>query len=165
MVSVFLLYVLTKYSYKHVQMAVKNCFIRGSVVRYVTLPAEHVDTQLLEDATRRGTFFALNWRFNHFEGQCSYHFVLSRGGKPGQAVIDPVSDIDVILCTLYWNLSGPLDGFATSPLNACAHYWKISTTSHLLNVLKCSNHFFGTLNSSKSKATCAKARVLSDRSS
>jgi hypothetical protein len=37
-------------------MAVKNCFIRGSVVRYVQLPAEHVDTQLLEDATRRGTF-------------------------------------------------------------------------------------------------------------
>ncbi|KAK2463176.1 hypothetical protein APHAL10511_004831 [Amanita phalloides] len=35
------------------QMAVKNCFIRGSVVRYVQLPAEHVDTQLLEDATRR----------------------------------------------------------------------------------------------------------------
>ncbi|KAF5317042.1 hypothetical protein D9611_003948 [Ephemerocybe angulata] len=34
-------------------MAVKNCFIRGSVVRYVSLPAEHVDTQLLEDATRR----------------------------------------------------------------------------------------------------------------
>ncbi|KAF9024835.1 U6 snRNA-associated Sm-like protein LSm2 [Hymenopellis radicata] len=34
-------------------MAVKNCFIRGSVVRYVQLPAEHVDTQLLEDATRR----------------------------------------------------------------------------------------------------------------
>lgn len=37
-------------------MAVKNCFIRGSVVRYVQLPAEHVDTQLLEDATRRGMF-------------------------------------------------------------------------------------------------------------
>ncbi|PFH50895.1 hypothetical protein AMATHDRAFT_143796, partial [Amanita thiersii Skay4041] len=35
-------------------MAVKNCFIRGSVVRYVQLPGEHVDTQLLEDATRRG---------------------------------------------------------------------------------------------------------------
>lgn len=34
-------------------MAVKNCFIRGSVVRYVQLPAEHIDTQLLEDATRR----------------------------------------------------------------------------------------------------------------
>lgn len=45
------------------QMAVKNCFIRGSVVRYVQLPAEHVDTQLLEDATRRGganTFLFLN---------------------------------------------------------------------------------------------------------
>lgn len=35
-------------------MAVKNCFIRGSVVRYVQLPADAVDTQLLEDATRRG---------------------------------------------------------------------------------------------------------------
>lgn len=40
-------------------MAVKNCFIRGSVVRYVQLPPEHVDTQLLEDATRRGTSFML----------------------------------------------------------------------------------------------------------
>ena len=40
------------------QMAVKNCFIRGSVVRYVQLPAEHIDTQLLEDATRRGAFQA-----------------------------------------------------------------------------------------------------------
>jgi len=40
-------------------MAVKNCFIRGSVVRYVQLPAEHVDTQLLEDATRRGGFLLL----------------------------------------------------------------------------------------------------------
>jgi hypothetical protein len=45
------------------QMAVKNCFIRGSVVRYVQLPAEHVDTQLLEDATRRGEFpCAMNGR-------------------------------------------------------------------------------------------------------
>ena len=35
-------------------MAVKNCFIRGSVVRYVQLPASAMDTQLLEDATRRG---------------------------------------------------------------------------------------------------------------
>lgn len=35
-------------------MAVKNCFIRGSVVRYVQLPADQVDTNLLEDATRRG---------------------------------------------------------------------------------------------------------------
>jgi len=33
--------------------AVKNCFIRGSVVRYVQIPKEAVDTQLLEDATRR----------------------------------------------------------------------------------------------------------------
>ncbi|QRV79636.1 Sm-like protein LSM2 [Ceratobasidium sp. AG-Ba] len=34
-------------------MAVKNCFIRGSVIRYVQLPASGVDTQLLEDATRK----------------------------------------------------------------------------------------------------------------
>ncbi|KAG8843856.1 hypothetical protein FRB96_003706 [Tulasnella sp. 330] len=34
-------------------MAVKNCFIRGSVVRYVQLPPSGVDTNLLEDATRR----------------------------------------------------------------------------------------------------------------
>lgn len=34
----------------------KNVFIRGSVVRYVHLPASSVDTQLLEDATRRSKF-------------------------------------------------------------------------------------------------------------
>jgi hypothetical protein len=38
-------------------MAVKNCFIRGSVVRYVKMAARNVDTTLLEDATRRGTSF------------------------------------------------------------------------------------------------------------
>lgn len=37
------------------KMAIKNCFIRGSVVRYVQIPAGGVDTQLLEDATRRGS--------------------------------------------------------------------------------------------------------------
>jgi len=35
------------------QLAVKNCFIRGSVVRYVQLPAPSVDTALLQDAARR----------------------------------------------------------------------------------------------------------------
>ncbi|KAJ1551542.1 U6 snRNA-associated Sm-like protein LSm2, partial [Cladochytrium tenue] len=34
-------------------MSVKNCFIRGSVVRYVGLPAAAVDTALLQDATRK----------------------------------------------------------------------------------------------------------------
>ncbi|KAM0790673.1 hypothetical protein ACM66B_004532 [Microbotryomycetes sp. NB124-2] len=39
---------------KHPHMiAVRNCFIRGSVVRYVQIPKAAVDTQLLEDATRR----------------------------------------------------------------------------------------------------------------
>ena len=31
----------------------RNCFIRGSVVRYVQLPADEVDTQLLQDAARK----------------------------------------------------------------------------------------------------------------
>ncbi|KAI6191900.1 TRNA-intron lyase [Aphelenchoides bicaudatus] len=36
-------------------MSVKNCFIRGSVVRYIHLPAESegIDTQLLQEATRK----------------------------------------------------------------------------------------------------------------
>ncbi|KAK9899597.1 U6 snRNA-associated Sm-like protein LSm2 [Cystobasidium minutum MCA 4210] len=38
--------------YPHL-LAVKTMFIRGSVVRYVQLPKAAVDTQLLEDATRR----------------------------------------------------------------------------------------------------------------
>uniref|UniRef100_A0A8C4UQN4 LSM domain-containing protein n=1 Tax=Falco tinnunculus TaxID=100819 RepID=A0A8C4UQN4_FALTI len=35
------------------RLSVKNCFIRGSVVRYVQLPADEVDTQLLQDAARK----------------------------------------------------------------------------------------------------------------
>ena len=39
---------------KHPHMSsVKSAFIRGSVVRYVQLPADEVDTQLLQDATRK----------------------------------------------------------------------------------------------------------------
>ena len=34
-------------------MSVKNCFIRGSVVRYIQLPAADVDTAILQDASRR----------------------------------------------------------------------------------------------------------------
>ncbi|KAI7862253.1 hypothetical protein BDF14DRAFT_1876727 [Spinellus fusiger] len=34
-------------------ISVKNCFIRGSVVRYVQLPSQAVDTALLQDAARR----------------------------------------------------------------------------------------------------------------
>ncbi|KAI7854367.1 hypothetical protein BDC45DRAFT_463071 [Circinella umbellata] len=38
--------------YPHMS-SVKNCFIRGSVVRYVQLPSQAVDTALLQDAARR----------------------------------------------------------------------------------------------------------------
>ncbi|XP_071721217.1 sm-like protein LSM2 [Rutidosis leptorrhynchoides] len=34
-------------------LSVRNCFIRGSVVRYVQLPPDGVDIELLHDATRR----------------------------------------------------------------------------------------------------------------
>ncbi|VDO93529.1 unnamed protein product [Soboliphyme baturini] len=38
--------------YPHM-LSVKNCFIRGSVVRYVQISPEEVDTLLLQDATRK----------------------------------------------------------------------------------------------------------------
>lgn len=38
--------------YPHMK-SVKNCFIRGSVVRYVQLSPPTVDTALLQDAARR----------------------------------------------------------------------------------------------------------------
>ncbi|KAI8825684.1 Sm-D1 protein, partial [Fimicolochytrium jonesii] len=44
--------VLDEQKFPHM-MSVKNCFIRGSVVRYVSLPAQAVDTALLQDAARR----------------------------------------------------------------------------------------------------------------
>ena len=33
--------------------ALKNCFVRGSVVRYVQINPNDVDTELLQDATRK----------------------------------------------------------------------------------------------------------------
>ncbi|KAK9789766.1 hypothetical protein WJX73_006087 [Symbiochloris irregularis] len=40
----------TKYPH---MLSVRNCFIRGSVVRYVQLPANSIDVEILHDATRR----------------------------------------------------------------------------------------------------------------
>lgn len=37
------------------QSYVSESFIRGSVVRYVQLPVNYVDTQLLQDAARKET--------------------------------------------------------------------------------------------------------------
>lgn len=34
-------------------IALSNCFIRGSVVRYIQIPPEQVDVQLLQDAARQ----------------------------------------------------------------------------------------------------------------
>lgn len=33
--------------------ALHNCFVRGSVVRYIQIPPEYVDTELLQDAARK----------------------------------------------------------------------------------------------------------------
>jgi len=38
--------------YPHL-ISVKNCFIRGSVVRYVQLPKAEIDFEVLQDATRK----------------------------------------------------------------------------------------------------------------
>ena len=34
-------------------LALKNCFIRGSVVRYIQIPSGDVNTELLQDAARK----------------------------------------------------------------------------------------------------------------
>lgn len=38
--------------YPHM-LAVKNCFLRGSVIRYVQLPPEKVDIELIQDTVRK----------------------------------------------------------------------------------------------------------------
>jgi len=84
-------------------MAVKNCFIRGSVVRYVQMPAEHVDTQLLEDATRRGEFhFPL---LIHLFRMLT---TLSRSGQPDETVIANATLIThtPVSCTFRRHLDG-----------------------------------------------------------
>lgn len=62
------------------QLSVKNCFIRGSVVRYVQLPADEVDTQLLQDAARKEASSqskpwaaSIYWRTRDFVTQHSLH--------------------------------------------------------------------------------------------
>mmetsp|Transcript_7463 Transcript_7463/g.22664 ORF Transcript_7463/g.22664 Transcript_7463/m.22664 type:complete len:99 (+) Transcript_7463:157-453(+) len=44
--------VLEEEKYPHL-LSVRNCFVRASVVRYVVLKHSDVDTELLQDATRR----------------------------------------------------------------------------------------------------------------
>lgn len=39
-------------SQRAAQSSVKSCFVRGSVVRYVVLPVNDVNTELLQDSTR-----------------------------------------------------------------------------------------------------------------
>jgi small nuclear ribonucleoprotein (snRNP)-like protein len=34
-------------------LSMKNCFVRGSVVRYIQLPAGEVNVELLQDAARK----------------------------------------------------------------------------------------------------------------
>ena len=34
-------------------VSVKNCFVRGSTIRYIQIPRDEVDTELLQDAARK----------------------------------------------------------------------------------------------------------------
>jgi len=43
--------VLNDEKYPHM-LSVKNCFIRGSVIRYVQLPKDQIDVKILQKATR-----------------------------------------------------------------------------------------------------------------
>ncbi|BBH01556.1 Small nuclear ribonucleoprotein family protein [Prunus dulcis] len=53
-------------------LSVRNCFIRGSVVRYVQLPPEGVDVELLHDATRReARVFSQFMKTSPIRSQCS----------------------------------------------------------------------------------------------
>jgi hypothetical protein len=62
--------------------------VRGSVVRYVHLPSQHVDTALLQDATRREVRFTLGIII---ESNDSF---LSCGTEFGTILtIDPVSEL------------------------------------------------------------------------
>jgi len=47
--------------YPHL-IAVNNCFIRGSVVRYIQIAKEDVNTQLLQDAARQANRAAVKER-------------------------------------------------------------------------------------------------------
>jgi len=54
--------VLDAEKYPHIQ-SVTSAFVRGSVIRYIQLPPDDVDTQLLQEATRKEI---LNQRKNKF---------------------------------------------------------------------------------------------------
>lgn len=45
------IHVLDEEKYPHL-LSVRNCFIRGSVIRYVQIPAKEVVTELLQDSAR-----------------------------------------------------------------------------------------------------------------
>ena len=34
-------------------VSVKSCFVRGSTIRYIQIPRDEVDTELLQDAARK----------------------------------------------------------------------------------------------------------------
>lgn len=44
--------IIEKHKYPQLQ-GLKNCFIRGSVVRYIQLASKDVDIELLQDASRK----------------------------------------------------------------------------------------------------------------
>ena len=53
-------------------LALKNCFIRGSVVRYIQIPTGEVDTELLQDAARKENAPQKSWEI--LLGDASFRF-------------------------------------------------------------------------------------------
>lgn len=41
------------YNFPFLKISLKNCFIRGSVIRMIHIPGHEVDTELLEDACKK----------------------------------------------------------------------------------------------------------------
>lgn len=78
------------------QIAVRNCFIRGSVVRYVQLPKAAVDTQLLEDATRRGQYQSsyLSLGFAYLSNDCTGAGADAFGGSSVRREHEPKQAVD-----------------------------------------------------------------------
>lgn len=84
------------------QLSVKNCFIRGSVVRYVQLPADEVDTQLLQDAARKEAMQQKQWW-------------LTSGGRSLERGLSELGSRSVVVnnndMSFFWFWHDGIDGF------------------------------------------------------
>eukprot|EP00529_Nitzschia_sp_RCC80_P033446 CAMPEP_0113483198 /NCGR_PEP_ID=MMETSP0014_2-20120614/23310_1 /TAXON_ID=2857 /ORGANISM="Nitzschia sp." /LENGTH=214 /DNA_ID=CAMNT_0000376737 /DNA_START=1074 /DNA_END=1719 /DNA_ORIENTATION=+ /assembly_acc=CAM_ASM_000159 len=85
----------------------KNCFIRGSVVRYIQIPPEHVDTELLQDAARKEN--AQRNKKNEKEesirdnlngGESNHQAAKKTGNKTKKSVLCAIISFNLIITTM-----------------------------------------------------------------